>query len=102
MAQVRRWSVHSEWIHGLKLWILARRTWKVFLSADVLGHCADLFCACRDSAVARPRATKEAAGDAARRDDGAAGSLRLNDWISVAGSCGRGVAHLGAWLHRGT
>ena len=68
--------------------MLARRMQKVFLSADVLGHRPNLSCAWRDSAVARARPAEEAPGDAAGWNDGAACSVRIHDWFSVAGCSG--------------
>src|SRR5215472_4222427 len=74
------------------LWTLARRSQKVFLSADALGLLADLLRARRAPALARARAHEEVARRAAGQHDGAARPLRFDHRVSVAARRRSGLA----------
>lgn len=73
----------------------------MFLSADVLGHRADLFCAGRDYSVARAVAIEEVNRDAARQLCGEDCALRFDDCVPMVSSRGGDVARLGPWLRGG-
>lgn len=70
----------------------------MFLSADVLGLRADLFCARRNYSVAREIAIEKVNREAAGQLCGEDCALRFDDCVPMVSSrCGH-VARLGPWL----
>ncbi len=67
-----------------------------------MGLLGSLLRARRAAAVARACAHEEAARHAARQLDGAAGALRFDRRVPMAGRRPRRLATMGAWLHRPT